>query len=161
MLIAKIVLATTCGAALATSTVAQEQSATFEYWPIARHLRSGQFQAEVWRHDRRNGYSDLAWSNQESFATPTIAMANACSSVQSNFDASFSCSDATHRAPASDREAVNHESAPPAKKIAVTAVESRGVEMKAPTHPAPIAKVPVGSDERRAWLKDFWKIGGK
>jgi hypothetical protein len=161
MLIAKIVLAATCGAALATATAAQEQSATFEYWPVARHLRSGQFQAEVWRHDRRNGYSDLAWSNQASFATPTIAMANACSSVQNNFDASFSCWGVTQQAPASDGEAANHGSAPAGKKIAVTAVESRGAEVKTPTHSTPIAKVPVGSDERHAWLKDFWKIGGK
>ena len=62
MLLPKIVLAMTYGVALTTSALAQEQSAAFEYWPVARHLRSGQFQAER-RHDLRNGYSDLAWSN--------------------------------------------------------------------------------------------------
>jgi hypothetical protein len=143
MLLPKIVLAMTCGAVLTTSTLAQEQSAAFEYWPVARHLRSGQFQAEVWRHDRRNDYSELAWSNQEPFATPAIAMAKACSTVQNNFDASFSCS------------------AVAAKKIVATAVESKGTAVKGPMHPLPIAKVPVSSGERHAWLKDFWKIGGK
>ena len=96
MLLPKIVLAMAYGFALTTSTLAQEQSAAFEYWPVARHLRSGQFQAEVWRHDLRNDYNDLAWSNQEPFATPAIAMAKACTSVQNNFDASFSCSGLVH-----------------------------------------------------------------
>jgi hypothetical protein len=159
MLLLKIVLAMTYGVALTTSTLAQEQSAAFEYWPVARHLRSGQFQAEVWRHDLRNDYSDLAWSNQEPFATPAIAMAKACSSVQNNFDASFSCSGVAHEASASDRAAANHGSAVVAKKIAVTAVESKGTAVKGPIYPQRIAKVPSG--ERHAWLKDFWKIGGK
>jgi len=161
MIIPKIVLAMTCGAAFATSTVAQEQSAAFEYWPVARHLRSGQFQAEVWRQDVRNGYSDLAWSNQESFATPAIAMAKACTSVQNNFDASFSCSSVTHQVSANDRKEGDHGDATAGKKTAVAPVESKGAEAKDPTHPLHIAKVPVSSDERRAWLKDFWKIGGK
>src|SRR5258705_10407739 len=116
MLIRKIVLAMTCAVASTTSTLAQEQSAAFEYWPVARHLRSGQFQAEVWRHDLRNDYSDLAWSNQEPFATPATAMAKACTSVQNNFDASFSCSNVAHQASASDRAAANHGTAVLAKK---------------------------------------------
>src|SRR5215510_11963991 len=125
MLIAKIVLATTCGAALATSTVAQEQSATFEYWPVARHLRSGQFQAEVWRHDVRNDARDLAWSNQEAFTTPAIAMAAACTSVQNNFDASFSCSRVAHQAITNDSAAANGGSGVAEKKMALTASESK------------------------------------
>jgi hypothetical protein len=161
MLLPKIVLAMTYGVAMTTSTLAQEQSAAFEYWPVARHLRSGQFQAEVWRHDLRNDYSDLAWSNQEPFATPAIAMAKACSSVQNNFDASFSCSGVAHQASASDKAAVDHGSAVVAKEIAVTAVESKGAAVKGPMYPQRIAKVPVSSGERHAWLKDFWKIGGK
>jgi hypothetical protein len=150
MLLPKIVLAMAYGLALTTSTLAQEQSAAFEYWPVARHLRSGQFQAEVWRHDLRNDYNDLAWSNQEPFATPAIAMAKACTSVQNNFDASFSCSGLVH-----------HGSAVVAKKIAATEVESKGTAAKGQTHSLPIAKVPGSSGERHAWLKDFWKIGGK
>ena len=150
MLLSKIVLAMAYGFALTTSTLAQEQSAAFEYWPVARHLRSGQFQAEVWRHDLRNDYNDSAWSNQEPFATPAIAMAKACTSVQNNFDASFSCSGLVH-----------HGSAVVAKKIAATEGESRGTAAKGPMHPLPIAKVPGSSGERHAWLKDFWKIGGK
>ena len=161
MLLPKIVLAMTYGVALITSALAQEQSAAFDYWPVARHLRSGQFQAEVWRHDLRNDYSDLAWSNQEPFATPAMAMAKACTSVQNGFDASFSCSGVAHQASASDRAAANHGSAMVAKNIAVTAVESKGTALKDPMHPLPIAKVPVRSGERHAWLKDFWNIGGK
>jgi hypothetical protein len=150
MLLPKIVLAMTYGLALTTSTLAQEQSAAFEYWPVARHLRSGQFQAEVWRHDLRNDYNDLAWSNQEPFATPAIAMAKACTSVQINFDASFSCAGLVH-----------HGSAVVAKKIAATEVESKGTVAKGQVHALPIDKVPGSSGERHAWLKDFWKIGGK
>jgi len=161
MLIPKIVLAVTCGAAFATSTVAQEQSAAFEYWPVARHLRNGQFQAEVWRHDLRSSYSDLAWSNQERFATPAIAMAKACTSVQNNFDASFSCSRVAHQASASDSEAGNHGSATAGTKTAVAPVESKGAEVKDPTQPSRIVKLPASSEERRAWLKDFWKLAGK
>ena len=161
MLFSKIVLAMTCGIALTTSTLAHEPAADFEYWPVARHLRSGQFQAEVWRHDLRNGNTDLAWSNQEPFATPAIAMAKACTSVQNNFDASFSCSRLAHQASASDREAGNHGSVTAGNKTAVAPVESKGAEVKDPTHPSRIAKVPASSDERRAWLKDFWKLAGK
>jgi hypothetical protein len=161
MLSHKIALAITCGIASTTSTLAQEQSATFEYWPVARQLRSGQFQAEVWRHDLRNDYSDLAWSNQEPFATPATAMAKACTSVQIDFDASFSCSRVAHLVSASDRETATQGSAVIGKKMAVTAVESKRIVVKGPMQPLSIAKARVNSGERHAWLKDFWKIGGK
>lgn len=157
MLITKIVLAMTCGIALTTSALAHEPAADFEYWPVARHLRSGQFQAEVWRHDLRNDYRDLAWSNQEAFATPAIAMAAACSSVQHNFDASFACSRLAQQPSTSDKAAADHESAVVGKKTAVTAVESKGSAARDPVY----RQVPVDSSERHAWLKDFWKTGGK
>ena len=47
MLLPKIVLAMTYGVALTTSALAQEQSAAFEYWPVARLLRRGQLLAVV------------------------------------------------------------------------------------------------------------------
>jgi hypothetical protein len=160
MLLPKIVLAVTYGVALTTSTLAQEQFAAFEYWPVARHLRSGQFQAEVWRHDLRNDTRDLAWSNQELFATPATAMAKACTSVQNSFDASFSCSGVAHQAPASDKAVANNGSAVAAKTV--TAVETKDTAVvKGPMQPLRTAKVPVSSGERHPWLKDFWKIGGK
>ena len=48
-----------------------------------------------------------------------------------------------------------------AKKIAATEVESKGTVAKGQVHALPIDKVPGSSGERHAWLKDFWKIGGK
>jgi hypothetical protein len=159
MLISKIVLAMTCGLALATPTLAHEQSASFEYWPVARNLRSGQFQAEVWRHDLRNDSRDLAWTNQEAFATPAIAMAAACTSVQNNFDASFACSRVAYQASNNDRTAASAGSAVVGEKMPVAAVEGKGSAANKPMHP--LTKVPVYSGERRAWLKDFWKIAGK
>jgi len=158
MLIPKTVLVMTCGAALTTSALAQEQVAAFEYWPVARQLRSGQFQAEVWRHDLRDDHNDLAWSNQEPFATPAIAIAEACTSVRKSFDPSFSCSRITHQTSASDRAASNHGTVVVAKKIAVTSVESKVTAAKGPVNPSGIAKGPVSSGERRAWLNDFWKV---
>ena len=159
MLISKIVLAMTCGIALTTSTLAQGQSADFEYWPVARHLRSGQFQAEVWRHDLRNGYRDLAWSNQEAFATPAIAMAEACTSVRNNFDESFLCSRVAHEVSTNDKTEAKQKSAVAAKKMGVTAPVGKDTVVKDPTHR--LIAVPVNTGERHAWLKDFWKIGGK
>jgi len=159
MLISKIVLAMTCGIALTTPTLAHEQSGGFEYWPVARHLRSGQFQAEVWRHDVRNDARDLAWSNQEAFTTPAIAMAAACTSVQNNFDASFSCSRVAYQAITNNGAAANAGSGVAEKKVALTAGESKGSAAREPIHP--LAREPVYSSESRAWLKDFWKIGGK
>jgi hypothetical protein len=159
MVISKIALALTCGIASTTSTLVHAHSADFEYWPVARYLRSGQFQAEVWRHDLRNDNRDLAWSNQESFATPAMAMAAACTSVQNNFDASFSCSRLAQQASNSDRAAANNGSAVVGKNMTVTSVESKGSAPKDPMHR--LAKVPVNSGEKHAWLKEFWKIGGK
>ena len=153
MLFSKIVLAMTCGIALTTSTLAHEPAADFEYWPVARHLRSGQFQAEVWRHDLRDDSRDLAWSNQEAFATPALAMAAACTSVQHNFDASFACSRLAQQASASDKAPADQESAVVGKKLAVTAVESKGSPVREPVY--------RDSSERHAWLKDFWTTGGK
>ena len=48
-----------------------------------------------------------------------------------------------------------------AKNVTVTAVESKGTALKDPMHPSPIAKVPVSSGARHAWLKDFWDIWGQ
>jgi hypothetical protein len=81
------------GLALAMPTLAQEQASAFEYSPVVRLVRSGQFQAEVWRRDVRTDRSDLAWSNREIYPTTAAAMVEACTSLRKNFDAAFSCSD--------------------------------------------------------------------
>jgi hypothetical protein len=60
MHISKTVIFMTYGLAVTMPALAQEQAATFEYYPVAHPTPSGQFQAEVWRRNLRTGSSDLA-----------------------------------------------------------------------------------------------------
>src|SRR4030095_16569424 len=93
MLISKTLLLVASSLRLTTPTLAQEQAAAFEYSPVVRLMRSGQFQAEVWRRDVRTDNSDLAWSNREIYPTAAAAVIEACTSLRKNFDVTFSCSD--------------------------------------------------------------------
>ena len=149
MLIRKTVLFMTYGLAVTMPAFAQEQAAAFEYYPVAHHMPSGQFQAEVWRRNLRIGPSDLAWSNQERYATAARAMAQACVSLQKNFDASFSCSRVANPTPASSTTPSASVVAT-AKKTAVPAVVT---SVNAPVRSQPM----IGLDEKSSWLKDFWK----
>ena len=146
MLISKTVLFMTYGLAVTMPALAQEQAAAFEYYPVAHPTPSGQFQAEVWRRNLRTDSSDLAWSNQGRYATAVRAMAQACVSLQKNFDASFSCSRVANPTPASST-APSASVAAAANKTAVPAVVT---SVNAPVRS-------VGLDEKRSWLKDFWK----
>jgi hypothetical protein len=137
--------------------LAQEQAAAFEYYPVAHHMPSGQFQAEVWRRNLRIGPSDLAWSNQERYATAARAMAEACVSIQQNFDTSFSCSRVANATPASSSTAPSASVTAPAKRTAVPAVEPKVTSVNAPVRSRSVTYEPVGLDEKSSWLKDFWK----
>src|SRR5262245_34067630 len=94
MLISKTLLLMASSLALTAPALAQEQAAAFEYSAIARLMRSGQLQAEVWRRDIRTDQSDLAWRNRELYPTAVAAMMEACTSLRKNFDLTFSCSPA-------------------------------------------------------------------
>ena len=153
MLISKTVLFMTYGLAVTMPALAQEQAAAFEYYPVAHPTPSGQFQAEVWRRNLRTDSSDLAWSNQGLYATAARAMAQACMSLQKNFDASFSCSRVANPTPASST-APSASVAAAANKTAVPAVVT---SVNAPVRSQPIIHEPVGLDEKSSWLKDFWK----
>ena len=107
MLIFKTLLLVTSSIALTMPALAQEQTLPFEYSPIVRLMRNGQFQAEVWRRDVRTDHSELAWSNGETYATATAGMVEACTSLRKNFDATFSCSPAAPHGTAGDRAAAN------------------------------------------------------
>jgi uncharacterized membrane protein YgcG len=109
MLISKTLLLMASSLALATPTLAQEQSTAFEYSPVVRLMRSGQFQAEVWRRDVRTNHSDLAWSNRETYPTAAAAMIEACTSLRKNFDVPFSCSDQQPVVLARDDSAARNE----------------------------------------------------
>ena len=146
MLISKTVLFMTYGLAVTMPALAQEQAAAFEYYPVAHPTPSGQFQAEVWRRNLRTGPSDLAWSSQTRYATAARAMAQACMSLQKNFDASFSCSRVANPTPASST-APSASVAAAANKTAVPAVVT---SVNAPVRS-------VGLDEKSSWLKHFWK----
>ena len=152
MLIPKTVLFMTYGLAVTMPALAQEQAAAFEYYPVAHPTPSGQFQAEVWRRNLRTGSSDLAWSNQGLYATAARAMAQACVSLQKNFDASFSCSRVANPPPASSTALASVAAA--ANKTAVPAVVT---SVNAPVRSQLITYEPVGLDEKSSWLKDFWK----
>ena len=187
MLISKIFLLMASSLALAMPALAQEQAAPFEYSPVVRLVRSGQFQAEVWRRDVRTDRSDLAWSNREIYPTTAAAMIEACTSLRKNFDAAFSCSDhqpvVLARAVGTDRNEVQDPptratrqqfTAPPTSKVAASrAAPQERVTDRAPGNPR-VTAVPmksavvavkrkvvvyeyVTSDAKGAWYKDFWK----
>ncbi|RPI40217.1 MAG: hypothetical protein EHM67_09570 [Hyphomicrobiaceae bacterium] len=187
MLISKILLLMASSLALTTPALAQEQVAAFEYSPVVRLVRSGQFQAEVWRRDVRTDRSDLAWSNREIYPTTAAAMIEACTSLRKNFDAAFSCLDHQpvvlardvgtdrndHDPPA--RATRQQSAAPPTSKVAASLAAPQGrVTDRAPGNPR-VTAVPmksavpavkrkvvvyeyvITSDAKGAWYKDFWK----
>ena len=187
MLISKILLLMASSLALTTPALAQEQAAPFEYSPVVRLVRSGQFQAEVWRRDVRTDRNDLAWSNREIYPTTAAAMIEACTSLRKNFDAAFSCLDHQpvvlardvgtdrndHDPPA--RATRQQSAAPPTSKVAASLAAPQGrVTDRAPGNPR-VTAVPmksavpavkrkvvvyeyvITSDAKGAWYKDFWK----
>src|SRR5262245_27816150 len=104
MLISRTLLLIASGIALTTLALAQQQTA-FEYSPVVKLTRGGQFQAEVWRRDVRTDHSTAAWSNGALYSTAAAAMIEACTSLRKNFDDTFSCSRAAPEEAARDRVA--------------------------------------------------------
>jgi uncharacterized membrane protein YgcG len=147
MLIFKTLLLMASSFALTVPALAQEPATAFEYSAVARLMRSGQFQAEVWRRDVTNDHSDLAWTNRELYPTAAAAMGEACTSLRKNFDLAFSCLRAAPQGPARDKTPANPGATVAAMKSAVPAVEHKVV-----------VDEKVISDASRAWLKDFWKV---
>src|SRR6476469_3778017 len=147
MLISKTVLLMAGSLALTTPTLAQEQAAAFEYSPVVRLTRSGEFQAEVWRRDVRTDHCDLAWSNGGIYPTAAAAMIEACTSLRKNFDVTFSCSRAAPQAAARDRAAANISTTVVITKSVVPAVERKGTSVKTPVGPERVT-----SDASGAWL---------
>jgi len=148
MPISKTLLLMVSSLALTTPALAQEQATAFEYSPVVSLMRSGQFQAQVWRRDVRTDQIDLAWSNREVYPTAAAAMIEACTSLHKNFDAAFSCSRAAYQGTAKDGAATNPTGV--AKASVVPAIEREIIVYE---------RIPSGA--RTAWLKDFWKIQGK
>src|SRR5215510_12566768 len=121
MLIFKTLLLMASSLALTMPALAQERTVAFEYSPIVRLLRSGQFQAEVWRRDIRTEHSELAWSNSEAYTTAMAGMTEACTSLRKNFDATFPCSPAVPHGVAGDTAAANPSTTAAALKSAAPA----------------------------------------
>src|SRR5262245_26663568 len=134
MHISKTLLLMASSLALTTPTLAQVQVAAFEYSPIVRLMRTGQFHAEVWRRDVRTDHSDLAWSNGESYPTAAAAMIEACTSLRKNFDVTFPCSRAAPQL-ASDRAPANTSAAAVAMKSAAPEVDRNATLAKTPVGP--------------------------
>ena len=150
MLIPRTLLLMASSLALTTPTLAQDQATAFEYSPVVRLTRSGQFQAEVWRREVRTDHSGSAWSNGENYPTAAAAMIEACASLRKNFDATFSCSRAAPQGTAGAAATLSDMAG--VMKSAVPAVERNGTLVKRPVGPERVT-----SDARGAWLKDFWK----
>ena len=168
MVICKILLLMASSLALTMPVaLAQEQASAFEYSPVVRLVRSGQFQAEVWRRDVRTDRSDLAWSNREIYPTTAAAMIEACASLRKNFDAAFSCSDhqpvVLARNVGTDRNEVQDPparaarlgfAAPPTSKVAASRAALQGrVTDRAPVSPT-VTAVPM----KRAFPADKRKV---
>ena len=174
MLISKSLLLMASSLALTMpGALAQEQAAPFEYSPVVRLVRSGQFQAEVWRRDVRTDRTDLAWSNREIYPTTAAAMVEACTSLRRNFDAAFSCSDhqpvvlardvGTDRTEVQDppvRATRQQFAAPPTSKVAaIRAVPQGRVTDRAPGNPRVTAvpmKSAVAAVKRKVVVYDYF-----
>ena len=150
MLISKTLPLMASSLALTTPTLAQDQATAFEYSPVVRLTRSGQFQAEVWRRDVRTDHTGSAWSNGENYPTAAAAMIEACASLRKNFDVTFSCSREMPQGTAAAATTLSDTAG--AMKSAVPAVERKGTLVKKPVGPERVT-----SDASGAWLKDFWK----
>ena len=152
MLIPRTLLLMASSLALTTPTLAQDQATAFEYSPIVRLTRSGQFQAEVWRRDVRTDHSGSAWSNGENYPTAAAAMIEACASLRKNFDATFSCSRAAPQGTAGAAATLSDMAG--VMKSAVPAVERNGTLVKRPVGPGGggggLGEVEVGTEVVRA-----------
>jgi hypothetical protein len=87
------------GVAMITPASAQHQTAPFQYSPVTRLMNSGKFRAEVWRRNVATGTEELVWSNSVLHSTATMAIVQACTSLQKYFDESFSCPRAASQEP--------------------------------------------------------------
>lgn len=114
-----------CGVALITPTLAQDQSVRFQYSPIARLTNGGQYRAEVWRRDVATGREDLAWSNHDLHAGAAKAMDDACTSLRTYYDASFSCLRMASEGLALDQRAAGNVAETPASEPPVAVVEKK------------------------------------
>src|SRR5262245_6366662 len=88
-----------CGVAVITPASAQNLTAPFQYSPVTRLMNGGQYRAEVWRRNVATGAEELAWNNSALHSTATMAMVEACTSLQKYFDGSFSCPRAASQEP--------------------------------------------------------------
>jgi hypothetical protein len=151
MLIIRALLLIASGLALTTPTVAQEQASAFEYSAVVRILRSGHFQAEVWRRDVRTDQGDLAWSNSAFYPSATAAMIEACAALRKDFDETFSCSPVAPQQAVGASATMTPSGTAMSGKGAAPAVDPKAASMKKPVGPERT------SDASGAWLKDFWR----
>jgi hypothetical protein len=112
-----LLLVALCGVAAITPAFAQNLAAPFQYSPMTRLMNSGKYRAEVWRRNVATGAEELVWSNSVLHSTATMAIVEACTSLQKYFDVSFSCSRTASQEPISP-EPVAQAKATPAKSPA-------------------------------------------
>jgi hypothetical protein len=148
-----------CGLSLSVPAMAQQADATFEYSPVARLLKSGQYRAEVWRRDIGADRSEIAWSDSEPAPTAAMAIAEACESLKQSFNPAFHC---PHIATPVPREPAA-PMAYAAPKVSIAKGPPRptdptvgGSKTSTPPPTAP-ATTPGAPSNDGTWAKNFWK----
>jgi hypothetical protein len=165
-------LVLTCGLAWAAPAFAEEGRAAFQYSPHARLVQGGQFRAEVWRRDVATGSSDVAWSDAELSPTAAKAMAEACATLQKDFDPGSACSVHQGSAPEAAKPKVVTKAlvgAPPAHAGPPSAYAGPPSAYAGPppahkgvlAHPPRVEAQPAVTPEKSTWANDFWKTQDK
>jgi len=149
MLTKTVLVVAVCFIGATVSTLAQDEARIFQYSPIARLVREGQYRAEVWRRENASGKEELAWSSSNLHGSSEQAIAAACTTLRETF--ASSCTQTLHNAKAVEtvrepRSVVTDKSTPPSMTLPAN------TSMPAPKEVA-AASNPPGSTN---WAKEFW-----
>jgi len=148
MLTKTVLVVAVCCIGATVSTLAQDEARIFQYSPIARFVREGQYRAEVWRRENASGKEELAWSSSDLHGSSKQAIAAACTTLRETF--ASSCTQNAHNAKAVEtREpgsVVTDKSPPPSTALPVNSPIPAPKEVAA-------ASNPPGSIN---WAKEFW-----
>src|SRR5262249_30515107 len=154
MLTKTVLVVAVCGIGGTVPTFAQDKARIFQYSPIARLVGEGQYRAEVWRRENASGKKDLAWTSFDLHGSSAEAMAAACATLREKYDNSFSCTQRSRDAKAS--ETVKKLSAVVTQKSRQP--KANGPKTPSANSPVPAPKVVAAASKPRSnnWAKEFW-----
>jgi hypothetical protein len=166
MLTKTILVVALCGIGASVPTLALGEARIFQYSPIARLVREGQYRAEVWRRETSSGKEERAWSSVDLHGSSEQAIAAACTTLRENF--ASSCTSRITKAGETVRESgplVTDNSRPPLQALPANSPIPAPKEISAPSSPGSAnwakefwAKVAAAASHSNKpnWVKEFW-----